>query len=136
MAERKPWKYIGSEDVTRTRLRQHIRESQYWEDRAREEDGRDSRKRDICQAKTLAFMVSLGEVLRTQRWTAQPYGPTGQRATPYFAEMVNPDGEASHSLWLAGEYLAMVERDGRPGEIKGSDPFDPAAAFEPQKTWY
>lgn len=135
MAERKPWKYIGMEDVTVTRFRQHIRESQYWADRAKEDDGRDSSKYDICQAKTLAFMVALGEVLRTRRWVAEG-SPKNRDRIPYFAEMVNPDGEAAHSLWLAGEYLQMVKENGRDAVIMGSDPFDPAAAFEGQKTWY
>lgn len=135
MAERKPWKYIGMEDVTRTRLRQHIREAQYWEDRTGEEVYGDSSKHLINQAKKLAFMVALGEVLRAQRWVAEG-SPKNRDRTPYFAEMVNPDGEAAHSLWLAGEYLRMVEEDGRDAVIMGSDPFDPAAAFEGQKTWY
>ena len=133
MAERQPWLYIGMEDVTRTRLRQHIREAQYWEDRARGDY--DGRKQDICQAKRLAFMVALGEVLRAQRWRPEDKA-TGRDRVPYFADMVNPDGEASHSLWIAGEYLRYVENHGRDAVIKGIDPFDPAAAFEPEKTWH
>ena len=133
-AERQPWLYIGSEDVTRTRLRQHIREAQYWEDRAREEEGGAS-KFDICQAKKLAFMVALGEVLRTQRWTPEEFRRDREKV-PYFGEMVNPDGEAAHDIWVASEYLRYVENHGRDAVIKGTDPFDPAAAYEPEKTWH
>jgi hypothetical protein len=135
MAERQPWLYIGSEDVTRTRLRQHIREAEYWTDRAREEDGPDGRREEINQGKKLAFMVALGEVLRTQRW--RPEGQATDRVRiPYFGDMVNPDGEAAHDLWIANEYLRYVENHGRDAVIKGTDPFDPAAAFEPEKTWH
>jgi hypothetical protein len=134
MAERQPWLYIGSEDVTRTRLRQHIREAQYWKDRAFEDEG-GAAKFDICQATELAFMVALGEVLRTQRWRPEDKA-TDRDRVPYFGDMVNPDGEAAHDLWIAAEYLRYVDNHGRNAVIKGTDPFDPAAAFEPEKTWH
>ena len=122
--------------MTRTRLRQHIREAQYWEDRAIHEAGRaEGRKQEICKEKKLALMMALGEVLRAQRWA--PERSTGDLGrVPYFADMVNPDGEAAHSLWIAGEYLRYVDNHGLEAVIKGTDPFDPAAAFEPEKTWH
>lgn len=129
-ATRKPWKVISLEDVGVTRLRQHIREAQYWEDRAKG----DTARHEICKARKLAFMVALGEAQRYHQWTPSGVEPE-LKAIPFFADMVNPDGEAAHGLWLAGQYLAYVEREGRDAEIKASDPFDPAAAFEPMKTY-
>lgn len=130
--KRKPWKYIGSEDVTVTRLRQHIREAEYWTARARHEAGPDGQREELCKKQGLTFRVALGEVLRCNGW--RPH-TRGQRV-PYFGEMVNPDGEAAYSLWIAGEYLQMVERDGRDAVISGFDPFDPEAGLKPQKTWH